>query len=340
MATRTLVGAIRRAKIVGRDRGPKTSRRRNGVPARRASASVDAVSHYLRARVDSALERETPDALIATLAAVGRQRTGVEAGLLKTYAFRELREMVESAESRRRIWTWTGMSAARPETEAREMACALLDTFWRDHRKDVERLTLNLARDEDKEVRLYAASTMARIVRSNFRSYFHYMRAWSRHADPSVRRQVIIATVAVADPDHPEWARSLLEMVEPHLADRDPYIRRNLGPFAIGQGLLRVYPAATLDRFEKWLASENEIVRWNVAMAFTGPVIPLQWERSLAILKVLAADPRRFVWGAAAMALKNLAQLRPEEVRPVLAQWKEHPALRVAVSTAFNASVR
>ncbi|MBM3316529.1 MAG: HEAT repeat domain-containing protein [Candidatus Eisenbacteria bacterium] len=305
-----------------------------------AHPSAGPILQLLQTRVDRALECDTPDLLIGTLAAVAAQRPAMESAGLKTHAFRELRQGLGSASARRKAWTWTRICASRPEAEARELACALLDTFWRDHRKEVERIALNLARDEDREVRLYAASTIARIIRSSFRANVRYLRAWSRHADPSVRRQVIIATVAVADEEHPEWARLLLDMLEPHLSDRDPYIRRNLGPFALGQGMLRVYPQETLDRLEKWLQSDNEIVRWNVAMAFTAPIGALALERGLEILRLLAADPRRFVWGAAALAIKNLATLRPRRVRPVLRQWMKDPALRVAVSTALNASVR
>jgi len=341
MATRVAARSARSAKDAVSAETDQAGKHHAGEPE--STPFVEPASplyNLLKTRVDHACERDTPDALIATLVAVAHQRPATEAAALKTHSFRNMRESLATTSSRRKAWTWTRMCAARPEVEAREMACVLLDAFWRDHRKEVERITLNLARDEEHEVRLYAASTMARIVRSNFRAYFRYLRAWSRHSDPSVRRQVIIATVAVADREHPEWAKALLDMLEPHLTDRDPYIRRNLGPFALGQGLLRVYPEATLDRFEKWLGSDNEIVRWNLAMAFTAPIAPIEWERSLEVLRHLAADSRRFVWGAAAMAIRNLVTLRPRRVRPVLRQWVQDPAVRVAVSTALNASVR
>ncbi|MFH1144353.1 MAG: DNA alkylation repair protein [Candidatus Eisenbacteria bacterium] len=291
-------------------------------------------------QLERTLGFDDPEALIATMAAVQRQRPTAEAGAFQTCVIRRLRGDADTGDCRRKIWVWTRLCSSRPEAEARQVACALLDTFWKDHRKEVEKLTLNLARDEEYEVRLYAASTMARIIRSNFRAYFRHMRAWSRHADPSVRRQVIIATVAVADADRPEWARPLLDLLEPHMSDRDPYIRRNLGPFALGQGMLRVYPEETLERCEKWLEAPDEIVRWNIAMAFATPVIPVDRERTLAILKTLASDQRRFVWGAAGAALRNLVKAEPKQLLPVLKQWQEEPDLRVAVSTAFSRSVR
>jgi HEAT repeat protein len=340
MATRTLSRSSGHRRAVVSDSGAKRSIRRSVVAATAATDAGDPMHDLLRARLDTVMGTDTADALVSTLVAVSRRRSPIEAGALLDYAFRQLRGRLGSVVARRKLWIWTRHCAARPEVEARQMACALLDAFWKDHRKDVERLLLNLARDEDREVRLYAASTMARVIRSSFKTNVRHLRAWSRHPDPSVRRQVIIATVAVADERHPDWAKALLDLLEPHLSDRDPYIRRNLGPFALGQGMLRVYPDAALERFAKWLGSNDEIVRWNIAMAFTGPVAALRCEKALEILKVLASDPRRFVWGAAAHALKNMVQLRPQRVQPVLRQWMADPALRVAVSSAFNPSVR
>ena len=68
---------------------------------------------------------------------VVEHRVGQQALVLGGLVFQRLREHQEDSAERRRIWTWTRMAAARPEIEVREMACALLDGFWRDHRKDV-----------------------------------------------------------------------------------------------------------------------------------------------------------------------------------------------------------
>jgi hypothetical protein len=338
MATRTLSGSAERSRAAVATRMKRAGG--HGVtplpPPEVSGPTLD----LLHSRLDRVLTSDLPDGLVTTLVVAGRRKTDAESKALMDYAFRLLRARLASAPARRKLWLWTRHCAARPEIEARQMACALLDAFWKDHRKDVERLLLNLARDENREVRLFAASTMARVIRASFKANLRYLRAWSRHPDPSVRRQVIIATVAVADERHADWGRPLLDLLEPHLSDRDPYIRRNLGPFALGQGMLRVYPEASIERFGKWLGSTDEIVRWNIAMAFTGPIAGLQWEGALEILRVLAADPRRFVGGAAAMALKNLLQLRPQPIEPVLQEWMTVPALRVAVSSALNTSVR
>ncbi|MFC1571979.1 HEAT repeat domain-containing protein [Candidatus Eisenbacteria bacterium] len=290
----------------------------------------------VRAQIDLAMESDELEVLVACLVAVSRRRAPSEGESLKGYIFKRLLSRVLDSGERRKLWPVTRLSAARPEVEARQMCSVLLDAYWRDHRKEVERLTLNLARDEDREVRQYAAGTMARIIRGGFRSRLRYLQGWSRHPDPSVRRQVLIATVGVADPEHPERAKALLDLLEPHLSDRDPYVRRNLGPFALGQGLLQAYPEATLVRFQEWLKSEDEVVRWNLAMGLAAAVAVSEWKAALEVLRVLAADQRRFVWGAASAALGNLANHRSREVGPVLRRWMRDPQLRVAVSSALR----
>ncbi len=330
--------AVTSAKRVARDDGTPaviddagTSTR---AAARAAAEPLARVREFVHAQIDRALENGEIEVLIGALLAATRRRASSESEPIKAYVFQQILQRVEDPTYRRILWPWTRLSAARPETQAREMACALLDSFWRDHRKEVERLTLNLARDEDEGVRQYAAATMSRIIRANFRMRFRHMLLWSRNHDASVRRQVIIATVGVADPAFPERAKPLLDMLEPHLNDRDPYVRRNLGPFALGQGLLRAYPEATLVRFRQWMRSDDEIVLWNIGIALAAARDLEQWEAAMEVLRELAADPRRFVWGAASAALANLALRRPDQIKPVLRRWMRDPKLRVAVSSA------
>jgi hypothetical protein len=326
-AKRTAVGAAaRRAAGEGGSAAREVSRQ-VGAPLAR-------VRDFVQVQIERALEHDEIEILIAAVLAATRRRSAAELEPLKTYIFQQVLQRLEDSSQRRVLWNWTRLSAARPETEAREMACALLDSFWQDHRKDVERLTLNLARDENESVRQYAAGTMARIVRGNFRLRLRNLQAWSRNPDPSVRRQVIIATVGVADPEFPERAKPLLDLLEPHLSDRDPYVRRNLGPFALGQGLLRAYPEATLLRLKQWVHTEDEVVRWNIGIALAATVELQQWGAALEVLRVLAADHRRFVWGAASAALANLAIRRPDQIKPVLRRWMRDPKLRVAVCSA------
>jgi len=247
--------------------------RTSGAPAANAVADIG-MPDYLRVQLERTLQFDEPEALIATMVAVQNSGRPPSRCLPELHNPAPARD-AESSAYRRKIWMWTRMLLVAPEVEARQVACALLDAFWKDHRKEVEKLTLNLARDEEHEVRLYAGQHHGAHNSLNFRSYFRYMRLWSRHADPSVRRQVIIATVAVADSNHPEWARPLLDLLEPHMSDRDPYIRPQSRPLRVGPR-----PAARVSgRDARALRALATVGRRNRAlehrMAFATPVIPV-----------------------------------------------------------------
>ena len=60
-----------------------------------------------------------------------------------------------------------------------------------------------------------------------------------------------------------------------------------------------------------------------MAMAFRSFGGTRHVKEALAVLEMLAADERRFVWRVAASALHYLGRRRPELVRPVVEGWLE-----------------
>jgi 3-methyladenine DNA glycosylase AlkC len=318
---------------------PRTQRGTRRPPSRTSQPKAAQQLSPEQERIAEAIASKDPERILEAL------RIGTEAPQELSYddrnfAYRMLLETFKGQAGRKALWKMARYCAARPEIVARQLACAVLDTFWRTQQPEAERILLNLARDEDWEVREYAAATIARIVKKQFRASYRYLEAWAKHPDPAVRREVLIALVAIADEKHPDWAEPLLRLVEANLRDRDPYIRRHLGAFAVGQGLLRRYPQATLAALARWAEAKDETQRWNVAMAFTTPWAGPVWEEALAILRNLASDPRRIVWEAVSLALQNLLGLKPAEVEPRLREWMREPALRVPVSTALAAHQR
>lgn len=285
------------------------------------------------------IETGSPDDILTALR-IGTEEPEELSYDLRNFAYSKLLERFRTPTQRKELWKLTRYCAARPEIVARQMSCAVLDFLWKDNKPEAERILLNLARDEDWEVREYASATLARIVKLSFRANYPYYRKWAGHPDPSIRRQVMISLVAIGDADHPEWAKPLLEAVEVNLKDRDPYIRRNLGPFALGEGMLRYYPEPTLEAMVQWAKSKDAIVRWNVAMGLTTSWAGDHWMESLKILRILASDRRRVVWQAVSVALENLLKQHPEQIEPLLKGWMKEPPLRVAVSTALTAVSR
>lgn len=132
-----------------------------------------------------------------------------------------------------------------------------------------------------------------------------------------------------------ELADPLISLVEPLLSDRTLYVRKNLGPFAIGDGLLRCYPTATLKYLRKWAGRKDAGTRWNVAMAFASYGGNKQWRGGTALLRELATDERRYVWRAVASAMLYLARRQPG-VHDMLKKWVTDPRRAKVAKTALK----
>ncbi len=190
-----------------------------------------------------------------------------------------------------------------------------------DEREDVITVFLKMADDADWEVRERAAVLLSELLVTDFDEIYARCLEWVHHPSENVRRAVVVGMKVAAKARKPGWGEKFLDLIEPLMSDRSVYVRKNLGPFAIGDGLLRYYPDLTLRRLEQWADQEDEQVRWNVAMVFSAASGATYIEAALPILGKLAADDRRFVWRAAASAMRNLARRKPEQVRPVLEAW-------------------
>src|SRR2546428_285309 len=135
------------------------------------------------------------------------------------------------------------------------------------------------------------------------------MSDWVRGPDSRVRRAVVVGAKSAARTRRPEWAEPLLDLLEPALKDENEYVRKNLGPFTIGDQFLRSYPDATLARLRKWMEDPDENVRWNVAMAFAAASGARLAQRAPDILDFLAKDERPLVRNAVRAARRRVRTL-------------------------------
>jgi hypothetical protein len=213
--------------------------------------------------------------------------------------------------------------AERPETAVRQIACQLLSTAYdTDSARSVELLG-RLVNDEDWTVRDAAATVSGRLLRKDFPFVLQRLHKWREDSSACVRRAVVVAAARAAHPRRLEWAEPLLKLIEPLLSDRDPLVRRNLGPSALATSLLQHYPIMTFEYLVKWSTSSDSQVLWNVAMAFSGSAAASIVKKAIIVLRKLSLDERRYVWRAAASATWKLGRRRPEIVRPELMRWLE-----------------
>ena len=213
--------------------------------------------------------------------------------------------------------------AARSEPSSRQVACGLLASVSTRHFSKACALLLELADDPEWPVREFAGQTCGELLQRNFPRMLRTLEKWREHPSEKVRRTVAVAAMRAGRTRRLEWAEPLLKLLEPLLSDRHPYVRRNLGPFALGGGLLRDYPDMTFEYLAKWSTSNDEQVLWNVAMAFSSSGGPLITKKALIILRKLSLDERHYVWRAVASAVWKLGRKKPEIVRPELSRWLE-----------------
>jgi 3-methyladenine DNA glycosylase AlkC len=234
---------------------------------------------------------------------------------------------------------WATRLLQHPRRVDKELAAVILRPLIATNPAEVERAIQRLARDEDWEVRETAASLLGDSLERAFDEYLRPAQAWVASGDPRLRRAVVVAAKYAARSRHPERAEVLLDLIEPALADRNEYVRRNLGPYAIGDQLLRSYPDATFARLERWAREADENVRWNVASVFTSASGAKVAERGFGILAFLAADTRPFVTRAVSAAVRNILKRRPE-LRAVVAEWDggTRAAVQRALQPAAEAS--
>jgi 3-methyladenine DNA glycosylase AlkD len=208
---------------------------------------------------------------------------------------------------------------------AKEIALKLLPPFYHLHSKAVCDCVLALSDDPNWEVREWAASALGSIITIAFEMVYPTLKQWKEHESPNVRRAVVVSIGSAARNCNQEQCSLLLEVLEPLLADTHPYVSKNLGPFAIGDSLLRYHPILVADWLNKALHNENEQARWNIAMVMSAAESARHFPLLRDLLSQLATDTRPFVRRAVCKAFRKLGQRIPEELLPLLEEWKADP---------------
>lgn len=215
--------------------------------------------------------------------------------------------------------------AKADEAVARHVACGLLTRCYAENSEKTSKLLERLAGDRDWTVREAAGQAAGSLLRTSFPEVLELLRRFAAHDSAHVRRCVPMAAKKAARTRDLGFAEPLLKLVAPLLADRDPIVRRSLGPFALGSGLLQFYPNAAFEYLVQWSTSYDEQVLWNVAMAFSGVGAEAMPKKAIIVLRKLSLDERRYVWRAVASAMWRLGRRQQEVVEIELSRWLEDP---------------
>jgi len=237
------------------------------------------------------------------------------------------------ADDERKMWHWAENLASHENPHIRRYSSILLLNLWEKDRSKAKMWLKTLADDEHWLVREDTHNVWGRLLSKHFRRIKPILQTWTKSSSANLRRCVVIAVRKAGNLKNKDWAERLTSLLEPLLPDKTPYVRKNLGPFAIGDGLLRCYPSVTLEHLHEWAGRKDEGTLWNVAMAFASYGGNKNWQDGTRILSTLATDERRFVWRAVASAMLYLARRQPK-VQEMLKKWLRDPKRAKVAETA------
>jgi len=218
-------------------------------------------------------------------------------------------------------WVSNWCSSKRPDE--RRLACHLVADLYEQCKQKVLSILLELGNDSDWKVREEAAWAFSRVLKSDFDKICELYKQWASSKSSKVRRAIVVAVIRVGKLRRDKFAEGLFELLELLMADRDEYVRKNLGPYALGDGLLKYYPERGFQFLWKCMKRNDEQIRWNIAMSLSSTAGAEHADRAVKILSELALDDRRYVWRATASAMKELVRRKPSTALPVLKDWQK-----------------
>ena len=204
---------------------------------------------------------------------------------------------------------WAERLLAHPRRVDKELAALIVSPLARTHFRELARIGYRLARENDWAVRESAATLLGQVLTEAYADTIPLLREWVSGPDSRLRRAVVVAAKYAARTRTPDWAEPLLDLIEPALRDHEEYVRKSLGPFAIGDQFVRSYPDVTLARLRQWMHDPDENVRWNVAMALSAASGARLGQKAPDILEFLGTDERAFVRGAVRAAQRRIRTL-------------------------------
>jgi hypothetical protein len=276
-----------------------------------------------------ALARDDPGAAVASLdGQLHHGRPGLPAALRQQVGEKLAAALVSHPG---RLHRWIETLSASSSPTGRQVACLLLAERYPQDREGVLKAAETLADDPHWEVREAAGGLLGTLLIEDFERVKSRLESLRFSRLENLRRAVVLAAKYGARRDRPERVDALLSLLEPLLRDPTPYVRRNLGSFAIGDGFLRVDPKTTLKRLSQWSRDRDQMVRWNVAMAFTSAIGSFHWPAAKVVLERLATSPEPLVQMAVAKAVRRCRQRYPDDVEDTLRHWMRD---RERVSTA------
>lgn len=187
-----------------------------------------------------------------------------------------------------------------------ELALLILPLDSTENKNKIFDILIKYADHSNWEIREYAGERIGEFLRYNFRDYRKDLIKLRASDSENIRRGVVIGLKYLGKYRELSLSRDILEILALYMDDESKYVKKNLGPFAIGDAMINYDSIGTLDLLERYADSDNPNIKWNVASAFSTAAGAKHGDSGFHILTRLIHDNNKSVRQMALTSLKNL----------------------------------
>lgn len=198
-----------------------------------------------------------------------------------------------------------------------ELGLLILPVESEKTRPKVFDLLIKYADHDNWEIREYAGEMLGEFLRYHFHDYKDELINLRRSDSENVRRAVVIALKYLGKYRDLSLSKEILEILGLYMNDASNYVKKNLGPFAIGDAMIDYAPSHTLAYLKRWAFHSNPNVKWNVASVFSTAAGAKYYDVGFELLGKLIYDDDTSVRQMALKSFKNLYQ-RNANQRPAI----------------------
>jgi hypothetical protein len=225
----------------------------------------------------------------------------------KRFVIRKFAEFIgrQSDDNKQRMFFEAGEFLCGISSDnAKEIGVSLICRGFRHNKPETLKQMLIIADDPNWEVREYAGSAFAELLRNNPELHTRIMEL-TGHDSENIRRAVLFSALAYKEDGTLDKA---FEIIERLAVDDSAYVKRNLGPFILGSHFGNRYPKETIDFLEKLRLLNHPNADWNIAMSFNNSFGNRYPNEALNLLSSLVGSEHKSVRNAVISTLRHLSK--------------------------------
>ena len=198
----------------------------------------------------------------------------------------------------------------------------------------ITKLILKYAASPNWAVRETVGSFFSSFLYDDFKYYFKLCRKMVKSKNVNLRRATIIAGMN-SDLTLSQMKKVVDEIYEVLLNDKELYIRKNLGPFALAH-FFRRFPEMAERKINKWGKSSDGWTAWNTITIFSQSAGKRNPDIALKYIKIIGQKNNKEAISGCSSVIYNVAKYHPKKVKKFIKDNKND----ISMQRIFNKSHR